>query len=194
MRDFNLLVSTSRDYEMHAESELWFHLLILGDEAPIISKVGIPGLLIAKTHVDPRVVIKHFHSIIQTTDPNYIQFIQKIYPIDRVVISELDVIKAAALDLIKTHPLCQKSDSLYRITIRKRNTSLKTDDIIPFIAQDINYQVDLKNFDWNLEIEIIGDFTGIAIITEDDIFKPISEARDLIPELQNEDETGFLDY
>ena len=114
MRDFNLLVSTSRDYEIHAECELWFHLLMLGDESPIISKVGVPGLIIAKTHIDNRVVIQHFHDVITSNDPNYIQFIQKVYPIDRVVITEIEVIRSALHELIEKSPLCQNPDSHYR--------------------------------------------------------------------------------
>lgn len=171
---FNLLLSTARDYEIHAESEIWFHLMMLGDESPIISKLGIPGLLSIKTHINARKIIQHLQDIIKT-DSKYIQFIQKLYPIDEVVASDLEIIKITALKLIQEHPLCKPSSS-FRITIRKRNTPLKTDDIIQTITSDLHYKVDLKQYDWNLQIEIIGDKTGIAIITDNEIFRPLSES------------------
>ncbi len=181
---FNLLLSTARDYEIHAESEMWFHLMMLGDDSPIISKMGIPGLLSIKTQIDARKVIHHFQDILKK-DPSYIQFIQKIYPIDRVVVSELDVIKITTLELIKEHPLCTPT-SKFRVSIRKRNSPLKTDAIIQTITSDLKFKVDLKQYDWNLQIEIIGDKTGIAIITDNEIFRPLSEPNMVLARYKNE--------
>ena len=180
MLDYNLLISTARDFEGQAECELWFLLVAFGDETPIISKVGISGLLVARTHSDPRGFIDFLRKIMTEKDTNYFQFVQKIYPIDKTVASDIPSIKEMALELIKTHPLCRNPESTYRITIRKRNTPLKTEDIITEIAAVIPYKVDLKQYNWNLEIEIIGDYTGLAIITEENIFKPISEQRTLL--------------
>lgn len=176
MTDFNLIVSTGRDFEAQAQNELWFNLLAIGDENPIIFNAsGIQGLILAKTKLPPRALIRHMRSCLLTKDSEYCQFIQKIYPIDIVVPTELDRIKVIALELISSHPVCQDPDSTYRISIRKRSTSLKTQDIIAAIADTVHHKVSLQNFVWSLQIEIIGNDTGLAILQAGDIFQPLRE-------------------
>jgi hypothetical protein len=59
MKNFNLLVSTSRYNETNAKAELWFTLLLCDDEYPIISGFKFPGLVMALTNLDARKY--HFH-------------------------------------------------------------------------------------------------------------------------------------
>jgi tRNA acetyltransferase TAN1 len=171
LMDFNLIISTGREFEKQAECEMWFNLLALGDESPIIFKPGISGLILAKTTVDPLQLIKYLQNILETKDPKYIQFLKKIYPIELCVNATLEEIKSGVLSLVEKHPLCQNPKSKFRITVRKRLTSLKTQEIVSAIAGSIDFDVSLQEFDWNVQIEIIGEKCGIAIITDDDIFK-----------------------
>ena len=175
MMNFNLIVSTARTFERQAECELWFHLLAMGDENPIFSQTGNPGLFLAQTQCDPRKLIQHLQESIQQHDPKSVKFLQKIYPIDIVVPTEIDLIKQATLDLVKNHSIAADPNSTFRITIRKRKTRIKTNEIIPVIAESFSNQVSLKEFDWNIQIEIIGDMTGIAILTKNEYFKLNSE-------------------
>ena len=179
MKNFNLIIATGRDFEDQAEYELWFNLLSLGDESPIIFRSGNQGLVLAKTTINPKVLIQHFREILQNKDRNYVQFIQKITPIDIVVPSNLDSLKEGVIKLLESHPLGQDPKAKYRITVKKRQSLLQTADIIDTIASTIKNDVSLKDFDWNLQFEVIGDSTGIALIKKTDIFKPISEKRDL---------------
>ena len=179
MKNFNLMISTGRDFEEQAELELWFNLLALGDESPIIFRSGNQGLVLAKTTVIPKVLIQHFREILQNKDKNYVQFIQKITPIDMVVPSNLDSLKEGVIKLLENHPLGQDSKAKYRITVKKRQSLLQTADIIDTIATTIKNDVSLKDFDWNVQFEVIGDSTGITLLKKTDIFKPISEKRDL---------------
>ncbi|WP_457558345.1 THUMP domain-containing protein [Candidatus Harpocratesius sp.] len=182
MQKFNLLVSTAREFEEQAKTELWFNLMSLGDPNPIIYKSNFQGLILGYTNLPPRRLIYYLRDVITSKDVNYIQFIQKIYPIDLVTATELPVIKEAVLELIAESQICHVPTSKFRITVRKRNSPLRPEDIINSIAPLISNPVDLKNFDWNLQFEILGKQTGIAILSKDDIFKPISERRDLLYE------------
>jgi len=83
------------------------------------------------------------------------------------------------LKLIENHPLNQNSKAKYRISVKKRQSTLTTSDIIDTIASTIQNDVSLKDFDWNVQVEVIGDSTGISILRKSDIFKPISEKRNL---------------
>jgi len=179
MKNFNLMVSTGRNFEDQAEYELWFNLLALGDESPIIFRSGNQGLILAKTTINPRDLIQYLREISQNKDKNYIQFIHKLTPIDIVVPSDLDSLKDGVLKLIENHPLTQDPKAKYRISVKKRQSSLQTAEIIDSIASTLQNDVSLKEYDWNVQVEVIGDSTGIALLRKSDIFKPISERRDL---------------
>jgi tRNA acetyltransferase TAN1 len=179
MKNFNLMISTGRTFEDQAEYELWFNLLALGDETPIIFRSGNQGLILAKTTIKPLDLIQHFREITQNKDKDYIQFIHKITPIDIVVPSTLDTLKDGVLKLIENHPMSKDFKSKYRISVKKRQSTLQTSDIIDAIASIIKNEVSLKDFDWNVQVEVIGDSTGIALLRKSDIFKPISEKRAL---------------
>ena len=173
------MVSTGRDFEDQAEYELWFNLLALGDESPIIFRSGNQGLILAKTTIKPLDLIQHFREIMQSKDKDYSQFIHKITPIDIVVPSTLESLKEGVLKLIENHPMCKNSKAKYRISVKKRQSPLQTSDIIDTIASNIPNDVSLKDFDWNVQVEVIGDSTGISLLGKSDIFRPISEKRAL---------------
>lgn len=176
MMNFNLIVSTARSYERQAECELWFNLLAIGDENPIFTQTGNPGLILAQTDCEPRKLVKHLQESVEVHDPNSVNFLQKIYPIDIVVPTEIDLIKQATKDLVAKHPIAKDPNTKFRITIRKRQTRLKTSEIIPVIAECFSNPVSLKEYDWNIQIEIVGEKTGIAILTDQDYFKLVNES------------------
>ena len=52
-RQFNILATTERINEGRAGSELWMLLRAVGDEAPVVERMGIWGIIIAKTPLSP---------------------------------------------------------------------------------------------------------------------------------------------
>lgn len=168
---FNLIVSTGTDFEIQAESELWFNLLSVGDKSPIIFKSEISGIILAYSSIDPKILINYLHDILVYKNPNYCQFIQKIIPIHEVTTSEVNSIRESSLKLIKNHPYCIPN-SEYRITIRKRRTKLESKELIDAIADSLKFKVNLQNYNWRLQIEIIGNYTGLAILRDSDVLRP----------------------
>ena len=179
MENFNLIVSTGREFETQAKSELWFNLLSIGDESPIIFSSEISGLVLGYTNKNPRELVYYLRNVMENLDLNYTQTIKKIYPVDQVVLTDLDLIKKKSLELIKNHPYC-KEGTEFRISIRKRKTELETNEIINAIADNVKYPVNLQEFDWKLQLEIIGNYTGIGILKKKDIFSPVSKRRELM--------------
>ncbi len=176
--NFNLIVSTGKDFENQAKAELWFNLLSIGDDSPIIFNSEISGLVLASTSAEPRELIRFLNETINTKDIYYSQYIHKVFPLDMVVPTDLEEIKKGVVKLVETHPYCQPS-SQYRITIRKRRTDLKTQDIITAIASNVDFKVNLQQYDWIIQIEIIGANTGIGILKDNDIFRPIHIRKEL---------------
>ena len=53
LRDFNLLVSTTRGNEADVCSEIWYLLSEIGDSSIKVDKTGVSGLIVAKSSFSP---------------------------------------------------------------------------------------------------------------------------------------------
>ena len=116
MKSFNLLISTSRFNEINAKAELWFTLLLCGDDYPIISSLNFPGLVTGLTNLSAKEVIFKIKKILEK-DLNFFQFISKIIPINFVCETNSQVIN----QLIQLHykDYIYDTDS-FRITLNRR--------------------------------------------------------------------------
>ncbi len=95
--------------------------------------------------------------------------IVKVVPFDKLVRTDLVEIEKAVAEL------STRITGKWRITLRRRgDVKLKREDIIKAAAKPIDtskYPVDLKNPDFVVYIDIIGDLTGILIATKDEAKK-----------------------
>jgi tRNA acetyltransferase TAN1 len=69
-------------------------------------------------------------------------------------------------------------DESFRVTLRKRHTDLDSKDVIIAVADVIPRRVDLDNPDWTVLVEIVGDWTGVSVLNEDDDILSIMTMRD----------------
>jgi tRNA acetyltransferase TAN1 len=65
----------------------------------------------------------------------------------------------------------------FRITVERRNTLLRSSEIIANVASIIENKVDLENPDWIVLVEIIGKLAGISVIRPDEMFSSVIEKR-----------------
>ena len=65
LKDFNLLVTTTRGSEEDACSEIWYLIGEMGDREVKVDKTGIRGLIAAKTLLDSFIVIDKFRMILK---------------------------------------------------------------------------------------------------------------------------------
>ena len=65
----------------------------------------------------------------------------------------------------------------YRISIEKRNSDLKSRDLISEIADLIPNKVSLENADWEIIIQVMGVTTGIGILPKNSIISVSKEKR-----------------
>jgi tRNA acetyltransferase TAN1 len=171
LKDFNLLATTSRGNEKQMCSELSYLLKEeLGDPVPVVGKTGIRGLVAAKTAFDPCEVIEKFRAILQER-PYEFRYALRIIPVERVVRTDLDEVKHAAMELAATIG----ENETFRVTVEKRFTSLHSRDLIEAVATGIDRKVDLENPDKILLIEIVGGLTGMSLIKPSDILAVLKE-------------------
>ncbi len=99
INDFNLLATTARGNERAMTNEIVFLLKDqLGDVEAKASKTKVRGLIVAKTSLDPIVVMEKFRSIL-TEQPYEFRYALRIVPIERVVTTDLEEIKKATAEL-----------------------------------------------------------------------------------------------
>jgi len=170
LRDFNLLVTTSRGNEEDACSELWYLLGEIGDSAPSVDKTGVAGLIAAKTAFNPFEVIEKFRKILRER-PYEFRYTLRIIPVEKVVRTDLGEIQRTATELASKIA----ENETFRVTVEKRFTETSSRDIIEASAANIERAVDLNKPDKILLIEVIGGLTGVSVIKPDDILSVMRE-------------------
>jgi len=158
-RQYNILATTERINEDRAGSELWMLLRAAGDETPKVERMGIWGILVAKTSLDPAEAgAKVREEFIKK--PDGIQALFRVIPIQRLVPTTLEDIVKAATELGAAIP----ADESYRITVEKRRTKLGGHEIIDAVADKFTQKVNLDNPDWFILIETAGKQTGVSVV------------------------------
>jgi len=171
INDFNLLATTSRGNERPMCNELLFLLKeALGDGEAATSKTKIRGLIVAKTTLDPVVVIEKLRVILNER-PYEFRYALRIVPIERVVPTDLEEIKRVTQELAGRIG----EQETFRVTVEKRFTALHSKDIIEAAASDIKRKADLEKPDRILVIELLGALTGISLLKPSDILSVIKE-------------------
>ena len=93
------------------------------------------------------------------------RYILKVSPIEKVVSSSTAEIGKCVLTMVDR---IDKKES-FRITVRKRHTTLSTKEIVETVARSIDRRVDLENPDKVVLIEILGELTGVSVIAPSDM-------------------------
>ena len=161
----NLIVTCARNLESETKNEIKKILDELGAQEPEILNVGMRGILMVNTIIEPSKIIDYVKNKM-IEEPWLIRYCLRIIPIQMITETEIDKIKQ---NVIKLKDTIQKNDS-YRITIEKRNTSISSNEIITEVAKIFPNKVSLNQPDWIILIEILGNKTGISILKNDELF------------------------
>ncbi|HJT49939.1 MAG TPA: THUMP domain-containing protein [Nitrososphaeraceae archaeon] len=169
---FNIIASTFKYGEEDAQQELLGLLELLGDHHPYAEITNINGIIVAYTNLSPFRIIDLIRRLV-IDEPWQVRYILRLIPMELMVSTKLGDIANAVKSLTpKMH-----SHDTFRITVEKRHSVLSTDDIIATLASKIDNRVQLKSPDWIVLVEIIGAFTGVSILKQDQIFRSVIEKR-----------------
>ncbi len=171
----NLLITCARHLEPETCDELRKILTLFGDENPEITKTAMSGIITASTELEPFEVVKQIKEKI-VEEPWFIRYCLRIIPIQKIVNTNLDDISNQVNSLMRK---CDEHET-YRITVEKRNSDLSSMEIISKIAEKIQNKVSLEKPDWIVLVEVIGNTTGISVLTKDDLFSLELSKRELL--------------
>ena len=158
-RDFNILATTEKINEGRASSELWMLLRAAGDEAPHVDRIGIWGIIVANTSLDPPEAVARVREEF-LKKPDSIQALFRVIPLQRLVPTTLEEIVKATTELSAAIP----DDESYRVTVEKRRTSLGSHEIIDAVADKLERRVNLDDPDWVILVETAGKRTGVSVV------------------------------
>lgn len=172
MRDFNLIVTSSRFREEEACKEILDLLDSFGDESAEAEITEIKGIILAKTALDPLSVVERLKKL-ASDEPWEIRYVMRVVPIEKVVPAELEDIQGAASDLAtRIGP-----DDSFRVTVEKRHSALHSMEIIEYIAEAVKREVNLTEPDWVILVEVAGKKAGVSVTRKDQIFSSVVEKR-----------------
>jgi tRNA acetyltransferase TAN1 len=164
LRNFNLIVTTQRGNERNCVREVMMLIDEVGGQGVRLRKTRFPGLIIGYVKGDPVDLLRSIRPLIER-DPWDLRFTQKLVPIQKNVVADIDNIRKAVWELAPLIP----DDATFKISVNKRGSELRTLEIIKEAASKIERRVDLENPDKVIQIEIIDDVAGISLIEVDDI-------------------------
>ena len=161
----NLLVTCARNLETETKSEIVKIFEGVGDQEPEILNVGMRGILMVNTSIEPSKIIDWVKDKV-VEEPWLIRYCLRMIPIQAITETEMGKITES---VIKLKDVIKQNDS-YRITIEKRNTNMSSAEIISEIAKIFPNKVSLNQPDWVVLIEILSDKTGISILKDSEMF------------------------
>ena len=170
LSDFNLLASTMRGNERQMVYELQFLLKEAGDPEAKADRTGIRGLVVAKTALDPVAAMEKFRATLEEK-PYEFRYSLRIIPIQKVVRTNVEEIKAAASELTSK----MSENETFRVTVEKRFTSIHTRDLIEAIAAEVKNKVDLDRPDKVVLVEVLGGYTGLSLLKPTDLISVLKE-------------------
>ncbi len=165
--NYNIIVSTPRNFETDALAELDFLIHQVFPEKKLnYGKTIVNGLIWGNLiDVDPVLAVHRIKDYV--TDKGFVlQYLLKFVPIQKVLVTDFDEIERYVLSQIDQI----RDDEKYKIIVNKRRIHNEKIEIIEKIAKSINKTVDLDHPDKIIRLEIIGKYTGISILKEDDVF------------------------
>jgi len=163
LQEFNLLVSTPRNRERAAISEVKYFISdLLEDEDLEIEKTNVSGLVTCKTSLDPFRVVHKLEEFAEQ-NPFQFRFAIKFTPLEICIESDIDKMVQAAEEL----QYKMDEGETFRVTVRKRDSDLDHMEIVNEVAEVFNNEVDLEEPDKTVWLEVIGERTGVSILKEE---------------------------
>ena len=160
--------------EPEAKKETRRILKQAGDTEPDIFITKMSGILIARTGLDPFEAIKKIREML-LEEPWSIRYCHRLIPIQVITETRIKDVEEGVEHI--SEKILEKDT--YKISVKKRDADISSQEWISRIAEKIPNKVSLDNPDKVILVEVLGKETGIAIIQKDDILSVEKTKRDM---------------
>lgn len=157
----NLIVTCFR----HAEEDAVSEMTKLTSDTVRMRRTSISGVLTGSTDRDPIEISRRIQDMVME-EPWSVRYVRRIIPVQCVVDTNAGSI-IEGIQCIRHHI---RDKDTWRVSIKKRNTSISGQEIISGIADIIPNKVSLEYPDIIIHVEILGGITGVAALRPGDVF------------------------
>lgn len=163
----DLLVSYAWYDFQRAKSEIIRILQDFGDPTVWVKKSAVFGIAIVRTRLDNRALICKCRDLFNS-NPRAFHWALKWLPVDYWCDTDLNSIKKVIDERIKDQI---QEDQTWGMVVKKRCwQEYHSINIVKYLAEDIDRQVNLSNPDWLVWVDVLGSETAISLLRPDDIF------------------------
>lgn len=177
-----VLIGTERHRTRDALSEAWY---VFSEHLGLSLKrrrCRIPGLAIIKVNLDVLEVMRKIKNFVLSNNPSFMACLtftplHKLFKLsqqDKSSTGDPDELSESLYPIVSSLKalihLVNKNES-WRVTVRKRHTSLSSQEIISYVVENLEIPgpVDLTNPQKIIRIEILGSDCGVSIHRPDDL-------------------------
>lgn len=149
--------------EARASAEFKEIALLSGVRKVVIDRSAYDGILEVDVE-NPKALLSFITDFVRS-EPFKVRFILRIIPVDRVVDTKVDEIVKAVKDLAEHIG----PGETFRITIEARDSPYTDKELIDSLADAVDRKVSLGSPDKVVLLEIFGEYSGISVISPQDI-------------------------
>jgi tRNA acetyltransferase TAN1 len=159
----NLIVTSAKGLEARASAEFKEVALLSGIRKVTIERSAYDGILEVEVE-NPKALLTFFSEFVRS-EPFKVRFVMRVIPVDRVVDTKTDDIVGAVTDLALKIGAAES----FRITIEARDSPYSEKQLIDAIADAVDRKVSLDSPDKIVFIQIFGEYTGVSVLSPDEI-------------------------
>ena len=159
----NLVVTSAKGLEARASAEFKEIALLSGSRKFSIERSAYDGILEVEAE-DPKALITFLSDFIRS-EPFKVRFIMRVIPVEAVVDTKMEQISKAVKHL--SGSILQGES--FRITIEARDSPYTDRQLIDTVADVVDRKVSLDAPDKIVFLQIFGEYTGISVLSPDDV-------------------------
>jgi len=166
LEDANLLVSILWWAPGRARREIVGRLRALGDASPLVTPTGRWGLMVVRTSLDVRIVVRALREVAATT-PEVFRTTCKWVPVDLWTRGDFEAMRQG----VSRVQVGIGPTERWRMTLEKRaQVTMPTPALIAALAELVHAPVDLTNPEKILMIQLFPDRAALSVLSPSDVF------------------------
>ncbi|MCG7844158.1 MAG: hypothetical protein MIO90_01850 [Methanomassiliicoccales archaeon] len=165
MHAYNLLVTFHHNQRGHAEQEVRERMKDLGAYVEKLDLCDVEGVFLAQVGGDAKILVSQLKRMCHE-DPTEFLYTHHWVPIERWVPADVDEMRAMAIKMAKGIG----TEESWMLHLHKRHFPEHHDDLIATLTGPLELGcVDLEDPDKILAVEILGQHTGMSLLTRHEI-------------------------
>ncbi len=156
-------MTSAKGLEARASAEFKEIALLSGLRKLTIDRSAYDGVIEVDVE-NPKALLSFITEFVRS-EPFKVRFILRIIPVDRVVDTKLEEIVRAVSEL----SAAIGPGETFRITLEARDSPYSDKELINAIAEAVDRKVNLEAPDKVVLLEIFGEYSGVSVISPNDI-------------------------